>query len=89
MNHKIMNKSKKVEDLVKSQILPTVIYVWNIGGRKPHLSQPHWDIDIDSNHYSIYCEYMDQFSRSDHQGFTYSKAEEWLSETLIKLGLNK
>ncbi len=83
-----MNKSKKVPLLVKSQILATVSYVWTIWGKKPHLNQPYWRIDIDSNPYSIYCEHMDQFARFYHQGFTYHEAEEWLSETLIKLGLN-
>lgn len=84
-----MNKNKKVPLFVKSQIFPTVIYSSGIGGEKPHLNKPNWSVDIDSNPYSIYCEYMDQFARTPCHGFTYDEAEEWLSETLIKLGLHK
>ncbi|WYL93718.1 MAG: hypothetical protein HEQ35_07420 [Gloeotrichia echinulata IR180] len=81
-----MAKSKKTPAFVKSQVLPTVIYCWNIGGKTPDLNQPHWSVDIDSNPYGIYCEYMDKFARYPH-GFTYNEAEEWLSETLLKLQL--
>lgn len=83
-----MTKSKKIPAFVKSQVFPTVIYCWTSGGKKPDLNQPHWDVDIDSSPYHIYCEYMDQFARSNH-GFTYDEAEEWLSQTLIKLQVRK
>ena len=82
----ILEKSmkKKVPHFVKSQVLPTVIYCWNVGGRIPDLNQPHWSVDIDSNPYRIYCEYMAKVAKSS-RGFTYDEAEKWLSETLIKL----
>lgn len=89
MKNKIMNKTKKVPWFIKSQILSSVIYSWNVSGEKPHLNKPKWSVDIDSNPYSIYCEYMNQFARTACHGFTYDEAEEWLSETIIKLGLNK
>ncbi|MEG3974603.1 hypothetical protein QT970_08265 [Microcoleus sp. herbarium8] len=86
----ILEKSmnKKVSGYLKSQLLPTVIYCWNVGGRIPDLNQPHWSVDIDSNPSSIYREYMNKFARSYH-GFTYDEAEKWLSETLIKLDSNQ
>jgi hypothetical protein len=80
--------NKKVPSLVKSQVLPTVIYCWKVGGRIPDLNQPHWSVDIDSNPSTVYREYMNKFARSD-QDFTYDEAEKWLSETLIKLDLSQ
>ncbi|MEG3859235.1 hypothetical protein [Microcoleus sp. herbarium12] len=80
--------NKKVPNLVKSQVLPTVIYCWNVGGRIPDLNQPHWSVDIDSNPSRIYHEYMNKFARYYH-GFTYDEAEKWLSEMLIKLDLSQ
>lgn len=82
-----MTNSRKNSAFVQSHILPTVIYCWNnIAGKKPDLNLPHWSVDINSNPYGIYCEYMDKFGQSNH-GFTYREAEEWLSETLLKLQL--
>ena len=83
-----MNTRKPCPNFVKSQVLPTVIYCWTIGGIKPDLNQPYWSVDIDSNPYDIYSEYMKQLA-GHNPGFTYYQAEKWLSETLIKLGLSK
>lgn len=70
---------------MKSQVLPTVIYCWTVGGQKPDVNEPHWSIDIDSNPYDIYVEYRKQFDKFSCHGFTYYEAEQWLSETIKNL----
>ncbi|NJL61116.1 MAG: hypothetical protein HC903_03855 [Methylacidiphilales bacterium] len=79
-----MANKKKISSFMKSQVLPTVIYCWNTGGKKPDLDKPHWDIDIDSNPYNIYVEYRKQFDGLGCHGFTYYEAEQWLSEIIKK-----
>ncbi|PAX57145.1 hypothetical protein CK510_09240 [Brunnivagina elsteri CCALA 953] len=79
-----MAKNKKISSFMKSQILPTVIYCWTTGGKKPDLDKPHWSIDIDSNPYDMYVEYRKQFDELGCHGFTYYEAEQWLSEIIKK-----
>jgi hypothetical protein len=79
-----MAKNKKFSSFMKSQVLPTVIYCWTVGGQKPDLNKPHWSIDIDSNPDDIYVEYRKHFEGLGYHGFTYYEAELWLSETIKK-----